>query len=190
MENNIEFDPDAYTIMIRKEKIDNEVYYVGRVAELPNITAFESTYDDARTIVIDAIQTFKAIAIETDTEFPLPYPALSDEFSGRITLRVPKSLHAKISFNATQENVSVNQYLTTAIATYVGESEGISKIRTMLKGMMEQVVFSASISMNTSSNKFNIITNTNKRFQHIALDNFNLQTSEPRLLEIGACING
>lgn len=159
MENEMEFDPDAYTISIRKEKIDNEVYFVGRVAELPNITAFEDTYEAARTIVIDAIQTWKAIADENHAEFPLPYPASSNEFSGRITLRLPKSLHAKITFNAAQENVSVNQYLTTAIATYVGETEGIFKVTTKAKEMVEHLMSSVSNVMNSRSDKYFISNN-------------------------------
>lgn len=153
MKNKIKFDPETYTIMIRREKIDDEFYYVGRVAELPNITAFEATYAEAHTIVVDAIQTFKTIADETGVKFPLPYPALSEEFSGRITLRVPKSLHAKVSFFAAQENVSINQYLTTAIAVYVGESTSISKVSPMME-MLKQLVSSASTIMTSTKDSF------------------------------------
>lgn len=183
MKNRMEFDPEAYTISIRKETIEDEVYYVGRVAELPNITAFESTYSEAYAIVIDAIRTFKAIADETNENFPLPYHSLSDEFSGRITLRIPQSLHAKVSYFATKENVSINQYLTTAIASYVGESGGISKVTMMAKKIVEQIVTSTSISMKSTSNKYNVLTD--ERFQYINLVTFNSQTTEPSLIEIG-----
>lgn len=124
----MKFDPEAYTITIRKEEVDGDTLYVGRVAEFPNISAFEDTFETARTLVVDAIQTLKKIADETHLEFPFPYPAPADEFSGRVTLRLPKSLHAKVSRIAAQEDVSVNQYLVTAISTYVGEIDGISKV--------------------------------------------------------------
>lgn len=124
----MKFDPDAYTITIRKEEVDGDIFYVGRVAEFPNISAFEDTFETARTLVIDAIQSLKKIADKTHSEFPAPYPAPTDEFSGRVTLRLPKSLHAKVSRIAAQEDVSVNQYLVTAISTYVGETDGISKL--------------------------------------------------------------
>lgn len=124
----MKFDPEAYTITIRKEEIDGEIYYVGRVAEFPNISAFEDAFETTRTLVIDAIQTLKKISDETHSEFPHPYPSPADEFSGRVTLRLPKSLHAKVSKIAAKEDVSVNQYLVTAIATYVGEIDGISKV--------------------------------------------------------------
>lgn len=124
----MKFDPESYSITIRKEVDGGEILYVGRVAEFPNISVFEDTYEAARELVLDSIQTLKKIADEAQTEFPLPYPAPSDEFSGRVTLRLPRTLHAKISRLAAQEDVSVNQYLVTAIATYVGETDGISRI--------------------------------------------------------------
>lgn len=124
----MKFDPECYTISIRKETHDGEIFYVGRVDEFPNISSFEDSFDEARAMVIDAIQTLKKIAEETSEYFPDPYTARFDEFSGRVTLRLPKSLHAKVSTKASQEEVSVNQYLVTAIATYVGEADGIAKV--------------------------------------------------------------
>ena len=122
------FDPDSYSISIRKENHDGEILYVGRVAEFPSISSFEDSFEEARALVIDALQTLKKIADETQADFPVPFPIYSDEFSGRITLRLPKTLHAKVSRKAAQEDISTNQYLVTAIATYVGETDGIAKV--------------------------------------------------------------
>lgn len=124
----MKFDPESYTITIRKEDDEGEVLYVGRVAEFPNISAFEDTFEATRDLILDSIQTLKRIADESHVELPLPYPAPLDEFSGRVTLRLSKSLHAKVSRMAAQEDVSVNQFLVTAVATYVGEADGISKV--------------------------------------------------------------
>ena len=79
----MKFDPEAYTITIRKEEIDDEILYVGRVAEFPNISVFEEDFETARNLVIDAIQTLKKIADETHSEFPYPYHASSSEFRER-----------------------------------------------------------------------------------------------------------
>lgn len=121
------FDPEFYSITIRKEEIDNELLYVGRVAEFPNICVYEENYETARILIIDAIMTLRGIAEEKQVDFPLPFVNTSEEFSGRVTLRLPKSLHAKIARNAIQENTSINQYLVTAVATYLGEMDGIAK---------------------------------------------------------------
>ena len=44
---------------------------------------------------------------------------------------------------ATQEDVSVNQYLVTAIATYVGEADGISKMVTEAVNYLSHIVRTA-----------------------------------------------
>jgi predicted HicB family RNase H-like nuclease len=139
----MKFDAETYTITIRKEEDDGAFFYVGRVAEFPNISAYEDTFEAARTLVIDAIQTLKKIADETRSEFPLPYPAPSDEFSGRVTLRLSKTLHAKVSRLAAQEDTSVNQYLVTAIAYYAGEANGVSKVVSEAVNLIGQVVTSS-----------------------------------------------
>ena len=77
------FDPEAYSITIRKEEIDDEILYVGRVAEFPNISVYEEDFETARNLVIDAIQTLKKIADETHTDLPHQYIASSNEFLER-----------------------------------------------------------------------------------------------------------
>lgn len=140
----MKFDPESYTITIRKEEDDDgEILYVGRVAEFPNISAFEDTFEAARSIVLDSIQALKKIADETQAEFPLPYPAPSDEFSGRVTLRLPKSLHANISRIAAQEDISVNQYLVAAVAYYAGENDGVSKVVSAAVNLLGHIVTNA-----------------------------------------------
>jgi predicted HicB family RNase H-like nuclease len=140
----MKFDAESYSISIRKEEDDDgEIFYVGRVAEFPNISAFTETFEEAHELVIDSIQTLKKIAVEKDVAFPAPYPTLSDEFSGRITLRLPKSLHAKISKIAYQEDISVNQYLVTAVAYYAGENNGVSRVVTEAVNLIGQVVSNA-----------------------------------------------
>lgn len=139
----MKFDAETYTITIRKEECDAEFLYVGRVAEFPNISAYEDTFEAARALVIDSIQTLKKIADETQADFPIPYPVVSDEFSGRVTLRLSKSLHAQVSRLAAQEEISVNQYLVTAIAYYAGETNGTSKLLAEAVNLLGHVVTTA-----------------------------------------------
>jgi predicted RNase H-like HicB family nuclease len=71
----MKFDPEAYTIKIRKEYCDGDILYVGRVAEFPNISAFDESFDATRSLVIEAIQSLKKIADKTQARLPLPNPA-------------------------------------------------------------------------------------------------------------------
>jgi predicted HicB family RNase H-like nuclease len=114
------FDPELYSLTIRKEKIDGEYLYVGRVAEFPNVSSFEETFDEARTVLIDAIKTLYEIACKEGSQFPAPRQD-ETEYSGRVTLRLTRSLHRQVAAQAESEGVSLNQFLTTAIAQHIGQ---------------------------------------------------------------------
>lgn len=54
---------------------------------------------------------------QTITEAELPPPR---EYSGKVNLRMPKSLHKDLAHHAQQEGVSLNQMIVTALARSIG----------------------------------------------------------------------
>jgi antitoxin HicB len=53
----------------------------------------------------------------------IPEPIESNEFSGKLVLRLPRQLHRRATFSAEHDGVSLNTYIVTALATYVGAAE-------------------------------------------------------------------
>src|SRR5207247_2076449 len=53
----------------------------------------------------------------------IPEPSTSPGYSGKVVLRLPKSLHRKASQYAERDRSSLNQFFTTAIAAQVGAEE-------------------------------------------------------------------
>jgi predicted HicB family RNase H-like nuclease len=49
--------------------------------------------------------------LETKLEHGDPIPELQEEYSGKINLRMPKSLHRQLAVEAQLEGVSLNQYM-------------------------------------------------------------------------------
>jgi antitoxin HicB len=47
---------------------------------------------------------------------PIPEPLATREYSGRLALRLPPSLHRRVAERAALENVSLNRYLSDLIA--------------------------------------------------------------------------
>jgi len=136
------FDPDVYTITIRKENIDDEVYFVGRVAEFPNISAFENSHEEALEIIRGSLTTVARHAQETGRPLPQPEPA-NEEASGRITLRMPKGTHAKVNQRALFDDTSATQLINTAIACYLGEASALDTVyqkivTTVQQGLQDQ----------------------------------------------------
>jgi predicted HicB family RNase H-like nuclease len=112
------FDPQTYEISTRRVTEDGETLFKGTVKELPDVAVYESSPDAAYDAVVCVIAELQKQAAEQKREFPAP-SASDDEFSGRVTLRMPKTLHRQISSCASREGVSLNHLITTVIASYV-----------------------------------------------------------------------
>jgi len=116
-------DPTKYTITVRKGLFDNEECFEARVAELPDVVEYADSFDEAYALAIDTIETTAAIFEEQGKTIPQPIiPA--DDYSGRVTLRLPKSLHRALAKAANSEGVSLNQHLTNVLNYYSGYANG------------------------------------------------------------------
>jgi predicted HicB family RNase H-like nuclease len=97
--------------------VGDELLFKGTVAELPNVATFEKTFEDAYILAIDAIESLYESSLEENRPFP---PALSQtessEYSGRLTLRMPKWLHAQLGRQSESDGISLNQYLISILS--------------------------------------------------------------------------
>jgi predicted HicB family RNase H-like nuclease len=108
-------DPDRYGITVRKVRVDGEDLWRATVRELPDVAEFAATREEAVELARDAIEDLQASALEDGTPFPEPIEE-EDEYSGRVTLRMSRSLHREVAGRADREGVSLNSYLVECIA--------------------------------------------------------------------------
>jgi hypothetical protein len=113
------FDPQTYEISIRRVVEDGEVLFKGTVRELPDVAVYEETYKDAYDGVVCVIKELHRQAVEQGRPFPQPAQA-EEEFSGRVTLRLTKTVHRHAAIAAAREGVSLNHFISTVVATHVG----------------------------------------------------------------------
>ena len=119
-----QFDPQDYQVIIRKTVEDGEVLFEARVAELPDVTIYGSTQAKAYRDAIAIIGALHDAARESRTAFPAPASALAQaEFSGRVTVRLARSDHARAAQCAEREGVSLNSLIAVALARRVAECE-------------------------------------------------------------------
>jgi predicted HicB family RNase H-like nuclease len=129
-------DPNAYNISIRCDNFDGERLFEARVKELPDLVEYSESYEDAYELAVDAIETAAKIFAEKGRAFPTAaVPA--DDFSGRVTLRLPRSLHRALAEAAESEGVSLNQYLVSVLSYFSGfavesQRKDLSQWRTVL----------------------------------------------------------
>lgn len=118
---------NEYGISVRLVVRDGEEMYEARVAELPDVAAFGDTYSEAYEGAIEAIDGLKEMFAEKGKS--LPPPEIEEtEFSGRITLRMSKSLHAAVHRKANLDGVSLNQWIVEAVACRIDGSPSINSV--------------------------------------------------------------
>ncbi len=97
-----------YNFIIQPIKDESGSYFYARVLELDGCQSTGETFEEAYENIKDAMKGW----IETKLEggFEVPLPVGYDSFSGKFIVRIPKSLHYKLSVEAEKEGVSLNQY--------------------------------------------------------------------------------
>jgi len=103
-----------YTFIVQHIKDESGEYYYSRVLELDGC----QSHGDTRTDALESIREAMEGWIETKLEFndPIPEPVSSSNYSGKFLLRLPKSLHHRLSMEAASEGVSLNQYALYKLA--------------------------------------------------------------------------
>lgn len=100
--------------------------YLARAPEFPGCVTAGATPDEALRMLQDALATWIEAAIEAGD--PVPEPG-EERYSGRMLLRMPKSLHARLADQAEREGVSINQLAATLIASGLGSDHGWERAR-------------------------------------------------------------
>jgi antitoxin HicB len=86
--------------------------FIAVATDLPGCSAFGDTQEQAVAELRDAIDAWRMAAEKAGNPVPAPSQQHLDELpSGKILLRLPRTLHAQLIDQAKHENVSLNQHL-------------------------------------------------------------------------------
>jgi len=97
-----------YSKVVTLYNDDSGRYYVSEVLELAGCSSTGDTEAEALEGLTEAMECYLQTKIEyNDT---IPEPVTSEGFNGKFLLRLPKSLHRKLSYESQKEGVSINQY--------------------------------------------------------------------------------
>lgn len=128
------FDAERYTISVRKEIVEGDMLYVARVTELQDVEEYADSRAEAYALAIDTIETAHELCLEKGIIFP--EPAVHDysqaQASGRITLRIQKTLHANLVKKADYEGVSLNTFIVSELSAAYSQQSLYDKIKASL----------------------------------------------------------
>lgn len=119
-----------YGISVRLVVRDEEEMYEARVSELQDVIAFGDTYAEAYESAIEAVTGIQEMFAEKGKALPPPEQAIAD-FSGRVTLRMSKSVHQCVHEKAVRDGVSLNQWIVEAIGLRVTPSNAMGPVYVM-----------------------------------------------------------
>jgi len=94
---------------------DIEGGYVAQIKDLPGCLTQGETLEETMTNINEARELWIETAYEAGDNIPLP--STDDSYSGKLMLRMPKSLHRRLSETSEREGVSLNQYIVSLVST-------------------------------------------------------------------------
>ncbi|MHB8156696.1 MAG: type II toxin-antitoxin system HicB family antitoxin [Desulfocucumaceae bacterium] len=93
--------------------------YVVEIPDLPGCISQGETIEEALKMIQDAKTCWLESALEDGIKITEP-PREVENFSGKLNIRIPKSLHKTLSEKAKEEKVSLNQYINYQLARGIG----------------------------------------------------------------------
>ncbi len=126
-----------YTITLKLGTGDGDVCWIARVLELPHCMTHGATPEEALSDIEDA--KLEWLKSNLEAGLTIPEPA---KFTGQYHLRMPPSLHEAIALKSDSEDVSLNQFMITALARAVGYAEqparkSVTQLRRSIKEVKE-----------------------------------------------------
>jgi len=91
------------------------------IHEFPGCIAVGETAAQALSLLEEVAESWLESALANRHLIPEPIEIV--DYSGKLVLRLPKSLHSKAAFASKRDGVSLNQYISTALAVYIGSAE-------------------------------------------------------------------
>src|SRR5580765_65621 len=111
-----------YHISLVQDGEENGGKWVAAAEELPDCTSRADTAEEAIAGLKGAMAAWITVALKEVRDIPEPRSEVTP--SGRLLLRMPRTLHAALTKAAERENVSLNQFITDSLASVVGWRRG------------------------------------------------------------------
>lgn len=92
--------------------------YAVEIPDLPGCISQGQSKEEALELIEDAKLCWLESALEDRIKIPEPN---SGDYSGKLNIRIPKSLHRTLAEQAKCEKVSLNQYIVYQLARRTGQ---------------------------------------------------------------------
>jgi len=98
--------------------------FVGEIKEFPGCLTQGETEKETLENLHEAMALWLEAALKQD--LPIPEPESERRYSGKLLLRLPRSLHKKLANAAEADGVSINQWIVSVLAERIGVHATVS----------------------------------------------------------------
>ena len=105
---------------------ENDGSYRAEIAEFPGCIALGDSAASALAELDGVAETWLESVIARGQQ--VPQPMEEAEYSGKLVLRLPKSLHRRAAFAAQRDGVSLNQFIVNSVSEQVGIRAAVTQV--------------------------------------------------------------
>jgi predicted HicB family RNase H-like nuclease len=131
-------DAKNFTISVQYGEFDGDWCYEARVREFPEIIEYADSASEVYDLAIDSIEIICEHNVERGIACPSPAENC-DDYSGRMTLRLPTSLHKKPAIDSENEHVSLNQWVVNQLYYAQGAAETAREIQRRASEVVDDI---------------------------------------------------
>lgn len=126
-----------YSILLHQVEDEGKKYWIAEVPELPGCKSHGSTVEEAVKSVEEAKKDWITDSLEEGESIPVPIEI--DRYSGKILVRMSRSLHRALSLIAEAEKLSLNQLIVTILAKEVGRLSVLNRVEEKIDGLLDRI---------------------------------------------------
>lgn len=112
LSSKLSFRPEDYSYTVTWS--DEDKAYIGRVAEFESLAAHGDTQQSALQEITHVVGMVLEDLQQSGEEIPPPFS--KRHFSGKLNLRMPEYLHRYLAMEASQQGISLNQWINLKLS--------------------------------------------------------------------------
>ena len=129
---------DKYTYRVQWSKEDDA--FIASCLEFPSLM----THGDSQFDAIDELRIVLGAVLDDISEKnkKAPSPIKERQFKGNISLRIPPETHEELFYQANEQELSLNQYITTIIEKNLYESKignTVSELKEIIANLSSEI---------------------------------------------------
>lgn len=138
---------------------DDGDYFIATIEQMPGLIATGETAEEALAEAKDASNVWLEEALKKGYQITIPDTSdIYKGFSGKVSLRMPKSLHKRLTKLAKLEGMSINSYINYVIGQGIANVTATAKISTLHTTRLENIsIEDENTNQYKEQNKYNSI---------------------------------